>query len=267
MPGTDPGHEPVPGPVTGPATGPVTGPVTDPAGSSSEASGRLPASSLAAAVGEQFSLEKSIGGVRGLLEAVVPITIFSLVYGITHDIRTSCVAALVPSVAFAIWRLIRRESLTQAVSGVLGLGLGAFLALRTGRSENFFLPSIIKNAAYGAGYAVSILLRWPVIGLLLGFALGELTHWRRVPARLRVYQQATWVWVGMFGLRLLVQVPLYLLGMTATLGLVSVPLGIPLFALAAYLTWVIIRRVPVAHATPATVEPTGGRADRTPAEG
>jgi hypothetical protein len=205
-------------------------------------------SAMAEAMGEQFSLQKSIGGVRGVLESVVPLTVFSVLFGLTHDLRTACIAALVPSVLFAAVRLWRRESLLQAVSGVLGVGIGAFLALRTGRSENFFLPSIIKNGAYGAAYALSILLRWPLIGVVLGFALGEMLHWRTVPARMRVYVQATWLWVGMFGLRLAVQVPLYLLGATAALGFLSVPLGIPLFALTAYLTWLVIRRQPVAHA-------------------
>jgi len=204
-------------------------------------------SALAQAVGEQFSLEKSIGGVRGLLESVVPLTVFSVLYGITRDLRLSSLAALAPAAAFAVWRLARREPLTQALSGVIGVGIGAFLAMRTGRSEDFFLPSIIKNAAYGAGYALSVALRWPVVGLVLGFALGEMTHWRQVPLRMRVYRLATWLWVGMFAVRLVVQVPLYLLGRTATLGLVSVPLGIPLFALTAYLTWLVVRRVPVAH--------------------
>lgn len=213
-------------------------------------------SGLAEAVGEQFSLERSIGGVRGLLESVVPITLFSVVYGITRDLRLSCLVALVPSIGFTAWRLIRREPLTQAVSGVIGVGIGAFLALRTGRSENFFLPSIIKNLAYGGVYALSVLVRWPVIGVLLGFALGESTHWRSVPARLRAYSLSTWVWVGMFGIRLAVQVPLYLLGMTATLGLASVPLGIPLFALAVYLTWLLVRRVPLAR-PPGPAAPAG----------
>lgn len=212
---------------------------------------------LAQAVGEQFSLEKSIGGVRGVLESVVPITLFSVLYGLTADLRLSCVVALVPSVIFAAWRLARREPLTQALSGVLGIGLGAFLALRTGRSENFFLPSIIKNAGWAAAYAVSVLVRWPLIGVVLGLALGEGTHWRSVPERARAYARATWLWVGMFGLRLVVQVPLYLLGMTTTLGLLSVPLGIPLFALVAYLTWLIVRRVPVARPDAAPTAPAG----------
>ncbi len=207
------------------------------------------------AMAEGFSLEKSIGGVRGLLESVVPITLFSVIFGLTRDLKLSCIVALVPSVLFSTARLARREPLTQALSGVIGVGIGAFFALRTGRSENFFLPSIIKNAAYAAAYAVSILVRWPLVGVVLGFALGEMTHWRSVPGRLRAYSQATWLWFGMFAARLLVQVPLYLAAMTAALGFANVLLGLPLFALTAYLTWVVIRRVPVAHAPKEAREP------------
>jgi hypothetical protein len=223
-------------------------------------------SGLAQAAGEQFSLEKSIGGVRGLLESVIPITIFSLVYGFDHDLRRACIAALVPSAAFATWRLWRREPVTQAVSGVIGVGIGAFLALRTGRSENFFLPSILKNVGFAVAYTVSILIRWPLVGVLLGFALGELTHWRQVPARLRAYQLATWLLVGMFVLRVVIQVPLFLAGQTTTLGFLSVPLGLPLFGVTVYLSWLVIRRVPVAHppghgaATAATATDHDGRA-------
>lgn len=214
-------------------------------------------SSLAQAVGEQFSLEKSIGGVQGVLESVVPLTVFSVLFGVTHDVKLSALSALVPAAGFSLWRLIRREPLTQALSGVFVVGLGAFLAVRTGRSENYFLPTILKNVAFGAGYLISILVRWPVVGLMLGFALGEMLHWREVPARMRAYQQATWLWVGLFAVRLLVEVPLYLMGETAALGWLSVPLGIPLFALTAYLTWLVVRRVPVAHAPGHATGPTG----------
>jgi Protein of unknown function (DUF3159) len=202
---------------------------------------------LAQAVGEQFSLQASVGGVRGLLESVLPLTLFSVVYGVGHDLRASVVAALVPAVALAVWRLVTREPVTQAVSGLAGLGIGAYLAFRTGRAEALFLPSIIRNAAYAGGYALSILLRWPLVGVLLGFMFGEQLHWRSVPRRARVYAWATWLWVGVFVLRLAVQVPLYLAGRAEALGVVNIPLGLPLFGLAAWLTWLLVQRVPVAR--------------------
>jgi hypothetical protein len=205
------------------------------------------------AVAEQFSVQAVIGGPRGVIESILPMTVFSVVWAFTHDITRSVLAALVPSVILAAWRLIAREPLTQAVSGVLGIALGAGIALYTGRAQDFFVPGIIKNVGVGAVYAISALVRWPLVGLLLGFMLGEDLHWRRVRPRMRVYRQATWVWAGVFALRAVVQGRLYAAGDATTLGLVNVLLGLPLFVLAVGLTWLIVRRVPPAR--PESPEP------------
>jgi Protein of unknown function (DUF3159) len=202
---------------------------------------------LGQALAEQLSLRAVIGGPRGLAESVLPMTVFSVVWAFTHDIRTSVLAALVPSVLFTLWRLVAREPVTQALGGLLGIGLGAGIALFTGRAQDFFVPGIVKNLGYGALYAISSLVRYPLIGLLLGFTLGEGLHWRHVRERMRVYQQATWVWVGMFAVRALVQGRLYVKGDTTTLGFVNLLLGLPLFGVAVALTWLLVRRVPPAR--------------------
>jgi hypothetical protein len=202
---------------------------------------------LGQAIAEQFSLQAMIGGPRGLAESVLPMTVFTVVWAFTHDVQRSVLAALVPAVLFLLWRLAAREPVTQAVGGLLGIGLGAGLALLTGRAQDFFVPGIVKNLAFAAVYALSSLVRYPLIGLLLGFTLGEELHWRRVPARMRVYQQATWVWVGMFAIRALVQGRLYTQGDATTLGFVNLLLGLPLFGVAVALTWLIVRRVPPAR--------------------
>lgn len=205
------------------------------------------AAALAQGGGGAPGLAATVGGVRGLLEAVVPVTVFSVVYGVTRDLTVSAVAAVVPSVVFAAWRLARRETLSQAVSGLLGVALGAFIATRTGRAENFFLPNIVKNLAYMAAYVVSALVRWPLIGVVLGFFLGEGTAWRQVPARRRAYTRVTWLWAGMFGIRLAVQVPLWAAGMTVELGTANIFLGLPLFGLVVWGSWLMLRGVPVVH--------------------
>lgn len=202
---------------------------------------------LKQAIAEQFSVQAVIGGPRGMVESILPVTVFTVVWAFTHDLRWSVVAALVPSVVLAVWRLVAREPLTQAVSGVLGIALGAGIALYTGRAQDFFIPGILKNVAFGAAYAVSALVRWPVVGVLLGFVLGEDTHWRKVKPRMRVYQQATWLWVGVFALRAAVQGWLYARGEATALGFVNVALGLPLFGIAVGLTWLLVRRVPPAR--------------------
>jgi MFS family permease len=205
---------------------------------------------LKQAIAQQFSLQAAIGGPRGLAESILPMTVFSIVWAFTHDVPRSVLAALVPSVVLAIWRIVAREPLTQALSGVLGIALGAGIALYTGRAQDFFIPGILKNVGFGALYAISALVRWPLVGVLLGFMLGEDLNWRRVRPRMRVYQQATWLWVGVFALRAAVQGWLYATGQATALGFVNVLLGLPLFGLAVALTWVLVRRVPVAKPQP-----------------
>jgi hypothetical protein len=220
---------------------------------------------LGQALAEQLSLRAVIGGPRGLAESVLPMTVFSVVWAFTHDVQRSVLAALVPAAVFLLWRLVARQPVTQALGGLLGIGLGAGIALFTGRAQDFFVPGIAKNLGFGALYAVSSLVRYPLIGLLLGFTLGEELHWRRVPRRMRVYQQATWVWVGVFAVRALVQGRLYVQGDPTTLGFVNLLLGLPLFGLAVALTWLLVRRVPPAR--PEAQSPGAGKEDAGEPEG
>lgn len=224
--------------------GGAAGPDTPPPGSSEPAR-----SGVAQAAATDFSLAASIGGVRGLLESVVPFTVFSVVYGFTEDLRTSIVWAVVPAVVLSVWRLVAREPLTQAVSGLVGIGIGAWVASRTGNASDFFLPNILKNAGFALVYAVSAIVRWPLIGLVLGPALGEMLAWRKDPPRLAAYVLVTWLWVVMFGIRLAVQIPLYLADQVTLLGTLNAfVLGLPLFGLTIWLSWLVLRRVPVTPA-------------------
>ena len=212
---------------------------------------------LAAAVAEQFSFEESIGGVRGLVESVLPVIVFTVVYSASHSIQMASLAAVGVSVAGLLLRIVTRMPVQPAISGLLGVAVGAGIAWYTGAAINFFLASIVKNIALGLVFAISALVRWPIVGVMLGMMLGEQFHWRTVPARVRVYQQATWLWVGMSLVRLAFQIPLYLHDQVGGLGAASLPLGLPLFGVVLLLTWFIVRRVPVAKPPEDDVTPEG----------
>lgn len=207
----------------------------------------VPSGGLAAAIGEQFSLQTAIGGVRGMVESVLPVAVFSVVYAINRQLWPSVIAAVAVALVAVIARLIARQPVNQAVSGLFGVLIGAALALATGKAINFFAASIVKNVVLLVLYAGSSLARWPFVGVVLGLVLGEGTHWREVPARMRVYQIATWIWVGMCVVRLAFQIPLYIKERTTELGAASIPLGLPLYGLVLLLTWLVVRRVPVAR--------------------
>jgi intracellular septation protein A len=210
---------------------------------------------LAAAVGEQFSFEESVGGVRGMIESVLPVIVFTGWYAVTRDLWPSAVAAVAVAVIALLVRVVMRHPVTPAISGLLGIVVAAGVALITGQAINFFLLSILKNVGLAVLFAASSVLRWPLVGVMLGMLLKEQFHWRTVPARMRVYQLATWLWVGMSLVRLAFQVPLYLHDHVAGLGAASVPLGLPLYGLVLLLTWLIVRRVPVARPPDPVVEP------------
>jgi hypothetical protein len=208
---------------------------------------------LGQAVAEEFSAQVSVGGVRGLLEAVLPLTVFTLVYGLTGNVPWSVAAALAPAVLLAGWRLLTREPLTQVLSGLPVLALGGYLAVRTGRAENMFVPGMVKNAAFAVPLAISALIRRPLLGFFIALLRGETGTWLRAPQKVRLYTRITWLWTGMFALRLAVQLPLWLAGAVTALGLVNIPLGVPLYAAVLWATWRMVQadHVPVAGQDPA----------------
>jgi hypothetical protein len=186
----------------------------------------------------------AMGGTKGLIDSGLPVLVFLVSYNFTKEIRLSTYAALGLSLALTAVRLARKETIQGAMSGVVGVAICAWLANRTGKAEDFYLPGLWTNAIYGVVYFVSILVRWPIIGIIIGPLLDENLRWRKDPARTKVYMKATALWVGMFAVRLLVQYPLYISGNVNALGTARLIMGYPLFIATAWATWIIIKNGP-----------------------
>lgn len=203
----------------------------------------------AIAADERFR-PKDVLGPAALLDAGLPLAIFTVVYTAAgRDLTLSLWVALASGVVLAVVRLLRKEPLQNVIAGFLGVGIAAFMANRTGRAEDVFLPGLLINVGYGLAYLVSIIARWPLLGVFVGLVTGQGMGWRRDPALLRAYTQASLLWVGMFALRLAVQVPLYLSGedQIGWLAGARLVMSWPLFLLVAYLSWLIIRPAYRAH--------------------
>lgn len=189
------------------------------------------------------SLLKAVGGIRGLIEAILPGLGFLVVYAFTREVLPSVIAPVVLALVFVVIRLATKTPATQAFAGVFGIVLSAGLALITGRAEDNFLFGLIINVGAVVVLLVSLAVRWPLIGLIAGVLTNELTAWRNDRAKRRVLTLCTWLWVGLFSLRLAVQVPLYLSGQTEWLAATKLLMGIPLYAGLLWVTWLLVRSV------------------------
>ncbi len=198
------------------------------------------------------SIAESLGGRLGIVESGLPAIAFVTAYTATgQDATLSATIALGIGVALAAARIVRRQTVRYALSGLAGVALAAFIVSRTGRAEDFFLPGLLMNAGYALAYLISILVGWPLLGVFVGAVTGSGMKWREDPDQVRAYSKASWIWVAMFLLRLAVQLPLYLAGEVVVLGVARVAMGAPLFAIAAWLSWLLLRPPPEPDAEPA----------------
>lgn len=188
------------------------------------------------------------------METSVPALAFVVTYVISgSDTEIAAGVALGLAVLMALGRLARRESPQYALSGLFGVGLAALLATKTGKAENFYLPGLLLNLAYASAFLISIAVRYPLVGVLSAQLLGE-HRWRDDPYLLGVYTRASWLWVGLFVFRLLVQLPLYLAEAVVALGIARTVMGIPLFAIGLWWTYRVVTAAHKAH--PGGVSPS-----------
>lgn len=268
---------------------------TDPAAQPS------PSTGVRALTSEEFSLSASVGGVRGAVEAMLPGLVFVVVYVITRELSPALYSSLGVAVVAVIARLVQRTPVTQAFSGLLGVAIGVFWAWKSGDATDYFAYGLWTNGAYLAVLLVTVLLGWPIVGVVVeglkaGFGLtvgsaatpdtaakvgpaaeghaassdlpaGEPEHaageapgpmwstaWRKDSVLVRRYTIATWLWITMFALRLAVQLPLYLNSSVGWLGTARLVMGIPLWGLVLWATWVLVRQ-PAERAAPPGTHP------------
>lgn len=184
----------------------------------------------------------AVGGVRGLVESLLPGFLFLVVFTITGEVTPSVLIPLGLAVVFVVIRAVMRSPIMPAVIGLIGIALSAGLALFTGRAEENFVLGFVINGVWLIALLVSLAMRRPLIGLITGLLTGD-HEWRSDPAKRSVLTVTTWLWVGLFSLRLGVQLPLYLSEQAAALAATKLLMGLPLYAAVLWVTWLMIRSV------------------------
>jgi hypothetical protein len=189
------------------------------------------------------ALLTSMGGRLGIAESIIPGVLFMLVFTFSKQAFLSVILASVCALSFIAYRVAKRGKLSQAIVGAAFVGLSAFLVLRDGgEATDYFIPGLLINLGYGLAMLFSVLVRWPIIGLLIGLLTSSGTGWRKDKSLLRTYSWATLVWVALFSLRLMIELPLYFAGQLEALTAVKGVLGYPAYALTAWISWLMVRR-------------------------
>jgi hypothetical protein len=195
------------------------------------------------------SLADLLGGRRAALDATAPAAGFLagwLAGG--QSLWWGAGVAVLAALAVSGWRLRRGDRPRAVLIGLLGVCVAALIALRTGRAEDFFLLQLLSNAASALVWIVSIVVRWPLLGVVVGTVLGQRTRWRRDPALLRAYARGSWVWVVQYVVRVAVFLPLYAAGQVVALGVARIALTWPLVVACLAVSWWVIRRdLPAGH--------------------
>jgi hypothetical protein len=200
--------------------------------------------------GTRESLAQVLGGRKGAIDASLPPAAFVLGWLLAgRSIGWGAAVAIAVSAAVGALRLVRGERARAVVVSLAAVVAAALVALHTGRAEDFFLVQLLSNMASALAWTASILIRWPLLGVVVGLVLGQRARWRRDPALLRAYSRASWVWVlGQYTLRVLVYGALWWSGQVVALGVARTLLSWPLVAATVAISgWVLYRSLPSDH--------------------
>ncbi len=189
------------------------------------------------------SLSSLLGGRRAAIEATLPTLAFVAGWGLSgQSVSWGAAAALLVAGLTTMDSLRRGMKPRAALIGLLGVVVAAVIALRTGHAADFFLVQILTNVASSLAWVVSIVVRWPLLGVVVGTVLRQRARWRRDPELLRAYCRASWVWAAQYVIRVLVLGALWWADAVVALGVARAALSWPLVAATLTVSWWVLRR-------------------------
>lgn len=203
---------------------------------------------LAQAGDDDFSVITAIGGPRGVAESMLPGFLFVVMFVVTSNLQLTIIVSAALAVLQVVVRLCQRQSVMGALSGLAAVAICLIWAWRTGEARDYYMYGFLTNAAYIVLLLVSLAVHVPALGFLIEFIRSLPTEhfrqwldgWRSDKELVKAYTIATWLWLGVFALRLVVQVPLYVTNHVGWLGTARLLMGLPFWALAIWVTYLIV---------------------------
>jgi hypothetical protein len=204
-------------------------------------------------------LSAALGGKRGMLEGALPTVGFTITWVLSHHLKLSLATSLGIAMVFLVARVVQRSTVQFVLNALVAIAIAAVFALRSGRAEDAFLPGLIYNSAYAVGLSLSALVRWPLVGFVIGGVIGDPVGWHQDRRLVSICSKLTWVLAAPCVLRVVVQYPLWAGHHAGWLGVAKLAMGWPLqIAALAVMAWLLGRdKSSVVVSRPPAPEPVG----------
>jgi Protein of unknown function (DUF3159) len=176
----------------------------------------------------RYQLSQSLGGARGMIESALPFIAFTIAWVAARQLYPAIAAAVITAALLAIIRLVQRQSIKYVVQAVIPTAIAVLIASRTGRAQDIFLPGILYNGALAVISLLTVAIRKPLVGFIIGAAVGDPTGWSRDRGLVRMTSKLTLVLAVPYITRFVIQLPLFLAGQVVLLGVAKVVLGWPM---------------------------------------
>jgi Protein of unknown function (DUF3159) len=190
----------------------------------------------------RYQLSQSLGGARGMIESALPFIAFTIAWVIVRQLYPAIAAAVGTALMLGLIRLVQRQSIKYVVQAVIPTAIAVLIATRTGRAQDVFLPGIVYNGALAVLSLVSVAIRKPLVGFVIGAAVGDPTGWTRDRGLVRMTSKLTLVLAVPYVTRFVIQMPLFLAGHVVLLGVAKVVLGWPMLIAALTVIGVLLTK-------------------------
>lgn len=204
---------------------------------------------------DDFSVIDAIGGVRGVVESMLPGLVFVVTYLVSSNVQLTVIISAVLAVLLVVARIVQRQTVMGSFSGLIAVGICLVWVWTSHEARNYYVFGFMTNAVYAVLLVVSLLCKAPGVGLMVEWVRSTpmshfkmwLNDWRNDHPLLVAYTRVTWLWIVLFVVRLVVQVPLYATNNVAALGISRLIMGIPLWAAAIWVSYLIVGTPLIRH--------------------
>jgi len=187
-------------------------------------------------------LAKALGGKRGMIEGAVPTLGFTIAWITTHDLRVTLWISISLAAVALILRIVQRSTIQYVFNAFFGIAIAGIFALKSGKAEDAFLPGLIMAGVYSVLLVGSVLVRWPVIGFMIGSVTGDPTAWHQDKNLVKLCSRLTLVLAAPSVIKFVVYYPLWHAGEAGWLGVAKIVLGWPVYlASLGVMAWMLSR--------------------------